>query len=83
MHDMRRLPQSSFPDLTGWAAAKEKSWIGIIALNSIANEGVIAKARRDPTSVSLDALRKKAKVLPHAEFRKYRFKFQSLSLDDM
>lgn len=52
-------------------------------MNSIANEGVIAEARRDPTSVSLDALREKAKVLPHAKFGKYRFKFQSLSLDDM
>ncbi|MBQ7210984.1 MAG: ATP-binding protein [Paludibacteraceae bacterium] len=66
-----------------WWDRKGGNEIDIIALNEFTHQGLIAEVKRNEQKINLHALAEKVANLPPAQFGRYQFQLQGLSIKDM
>jgi len=79
----KMMESQQFTQIGNWWDRKGEQEIDLIAINEFDYSGLIAEIKRNPQKIDLHRLQEKANYLPQAQFAKYQFRFEALSLEDM
>lgn len=76
------MESGAFTLAGNWWDRKGENEIDLIAVNEFDKTGVVAEIKRNRNRIDMEKLEHKAMSLP-SSFKKFSFKLQALSLEDM
>lgn len=77
------MESGQFTQIGNWWNRKGENEIDIIALNDFNHTGIVAEVKRNPSKISISALKEKFSDLPASDFGHYNLSLQGFSLEDI